>query len=82
MSPNPKNPKKKRSKSKRGEGFGSPFFIVMENTAKRNCDKCACYTWYYDFCRKWECEVDGREVHGCFESRANESQAKNERASK
>ena len=32
-----------------------------------NCDKCKFYIWYYDWCKKWQCEVDGREVHDCFE---------------
>ena len=32
-----------------------------------NCDKCSHYCWYYDRCEKWDCEVDGREVHDCFE---------------
>lgn len=31
-----------------------------------NCDKCKLYNWYYDWCNKWECTVDGREVHSCF----------------
>lgn len=32
-----------------------------------NCDDCKHYEWYYDRCRKWDCEVDRREVHNCFE---------------
>lgn len=32
-----------------------------------NCDNCKCYKWYYDHCDKWNCEVDEREVHNCFE---------------
>lgn len=32
-----------------------------------NCDKCKFYNWYYDWCEKWQCEVDGRAVHDCFE---------------
>lgn len=34
-----------------------------------NCDECKCYHWYYDYCDKWDCEVDAREVHNCFEKR-------------
>lgn len=34
-----------------------------------NCDDCKHYEWYYDRCRKWDCEVDAREVHNCFERR-------------
>ena len=34
-----------------------------------NCDNCKHYEWYYDKCRKWDCEVDAREVHNCFEQR-------------
>ena len=32
-----------------------------------NCDHCRHYRWYYDKCLKWDCEVDSREVHNCFE---------------
>lgn len=32
-----------------------------------NCDNCKHYEWYYDRCRKWDCEVDARKVHSCFE---------------
>ena len=32
-----------------------------------NCDECKYYSWYYDKCTKWDCEVDAREVHNCFE---------------
>ena len=38
------------------------------NEKKMNCDNCKYYDWYYDHCRKWDCEVDAREVHNCFES--------------
>ena len=34
-----------------------------------NCDECKHYEWYYDYCRKWECQVDAREVHNCYEKR-------------
>lgn len=34
---------------------------------KMNCDNCKYYNWYYDHCRKWDCEVDAREIHNCFE---------------
>ena len=33
-----------------------------------NCDNCKHYCWYYNKCSKWDCEVDAREVHQCFES--------------
>lgn len=32
-----------------------------------NCDNCKHYRWYYDYCEKWDCEIDAREVHNCFE---------------
>ena len=32
-----------------------------------NCDNCKHYRWYYDRCDKWDCEVDSREVHNCFD---------------
>ena len=35
----------------------------------KNCDNCKHYCWYYDWCYKFEIEVDGREVHDCFEDR-------------
>ena len=28
----------------------------------RCCDNCAYYSWYYDKCDKWQCEVDSRSV--------------------
>lgn len=31
------------------------------------CDKCKYYIWYWDKCTKWDCIVDAREVHNCFE---------------
>ena len=34
-----------------------------------NCDKCKYYNWYYDWCKKWYCEADGRAVYPCFEHR-------------
>lgn len=32
-----------------------------------NCDNCKHYCWYYDKCLKWNCEVDAKEIHNCFE---------------
>lgn len=34
-----------------------------------NCDECKHYCWYYDYCDKWGCEVDAREVHNCCDKR-------------
>lgn len=31
------------------------------------CDECKFYKWYYDYCEKWQCKIDPREVHNCFE---------------
>lgn len=31
------------------------------------CDECKYYEWYYDLCKKWNCKIDGRSVHNCFE---------------
>ncbi len=39
----------------------------MENM---NCDNCKWYNWYYDHCSKWDCEVDAREIHSCFDGDA------------
>ncbi len=33
------------------------------------CDNCKCFKWYWDKCTKWNCEVDAREVHNCFDER-------------
>ena len=35
---------------------------------KMNCDNCEYYDWYYDHCRKFDCEVGAGEVHNCFEA--------------
>ena len=32
-----------------------------------SCDDCKHYCWYYDHCEQWDCDVDAREVHSCFE---------------
>lgn len=32
-----------------------------------NCDNCKYYKWYHYLCNKWDCEVEPREVHNCFE---------------
>ena len=29
---------------------------------KKCCDNCERYRWYYDYCKKWKCEVDDRGV--------------------
>lgn len=34
-----------------------------------NCDDCQFYNWYYDWCSKWQCKVDGRAVYNCLEVR-------------
>ena len=44
----------------------------MTITHERNCDNCKHFNWYYDWCYKFEIEVDGREVHDCFEERREE----------
>ena len=31
-----------------------------------NCDSCQFYNWYYDWCSKWNCEVDSRSIQSCF----------------
>ena len=31
-------------------------------------DDCKYYHWYYDWCDRWQCEVDAREVYNSFES--------------
>ena len=32
-----------------------------------HCDNCKYYHWYNEYCAKWQCEVDCREAHNCFE---------------
>lgn len=36
---------------------------------KECCDNCLHYCWYYDYCDKWQCEVDDRSV--CSEYEVN-----------
>ena len=36
-------------------------------TVQNCCDNCLRYHWYYDYCDKWQCKVDAREVHDCYE---------------
>lgn len=38
---------------------------------KVNCDNCKHYHWYYDYCDKWDCEMDARACNSCFEAREN-----------
>ena len=33
------------------------------------CDECKHYSWYYEKCHKWNCRIDEREIHNCFEPR-------------
>lgn len=28
----------------------------------KSCDTCEYYEWYYDWCNKWHCEIDFRQV--------------------
>lgn len=41
----------------------------MNNNKIMNCDNCKYYNWYYDYCNKWKCKVDEREVYSCYEHR-------------
>ena len=41
------------------------------------CDNCTHYNWYYDYCDKYNCEVDAREVHSCFEDYKNDKEVNN-----
>ena len=43
-----------------------------------NCDHCKHYNWYYDFCDKWNCEVDAKAVYDCFERNNKEIKGENE----
>ena len=31
-------------------------------SSKKCCDTCEYYNWYYDFCKLWEVEIDGRRI--------------------
>ena len=44
----------------------------MNISNEKNCDNCVYFNWYYDWCKKFEIEVDGREVHDCFTEREEE----------
>ena len=39
------------------------------NGAEMDCDHCKYYSWYFDRCGKWDCKVDNREIHNCYEGR-------------
>lgn len=43
-----------------------------------NCDNCKHYHkhyhWYYDYCDKWDCEMDARACNSCFEARETDSE--------
>lgn len=45
--------------------------MKTQNSNKKNCDNCIHYRWYKDLCTKWNCEVDDRECHSCFEDENN-----------
>lgn len=45
-------------------------------TVDKCCDKCRWYNWYYDFCDKWHCVVDGRNRFPCFEWRGVQDDTK------
>ena len=34
----------------------------------RCCDTCTYYRWYYDYCEKYNCEVDGRSMCNSWRS--------------
>lgn len=36
-------------------------------TVDDKCDNCKHYEWYYERCWKWDCEIDARGIHNCFE---------------
>ena len=44
----------------------------MTITHEKNCDNCKWYNWYYDWCKKFGVEMDGKAVHDCFESMDND----------
>ena len=46
---------------------------TAEGWCGMKCDNCIHYHWYYDWCDKWECEVDARSVHDCFEEKDGKS---------
>lgn len=50
--------------------------FLKANQRKINCDKCKHYNWYYDHCDKWNCTVDDREVHSCYEERISNGDTK------
>lgn len=33
------------------------------------CDDCKHFRWYYEHCDKWDCQIDDRSVHNCWEMR-------------
>ena len=41
------------------------------------CDNCKWFEWYWDKCTKWDCEVDARECHSCFDERESNERESN-----
>lgn len=46
-------------------------YMVIGNMmkTKKCCDNCERYRWYYNYCKKWKCEVDDRGVCGSWTER-------------
>lgn len=42
--------------------------------SQKCCDNCLHYHWYYDYCDKYDCEVDARAVYDCFEEWTGKSE--------
>lgn len=42
------------------------------SSKKKCCDTCIYYNWYYDFCKLWEVEIDGRSICKNYKGRENE----------
>lgn len=49
---------------------------LKRQTQCTSCDDCKHYHWYYDYCDKWNCEMDARACNSCFEARKTEKMYK------
>ena len=51
----------------------------MKTKERHCCDDCADYDWYYDWCCRFKCKADAREVHDCFREHEKKQEKDDER---
>jgi len=40
--------------------------IIVNMNSKKCCDNCIYYSWYYDYCKLWNVEIDARSICNNF----------------